>query len=1051
MNSPGAGGKGLIAWFASNHVAANLLMLLIAVSGVFVLATIKKEAMPPSDADEVRVDVQLRGGTPEEVENSILLKIESAVTGIEGIRQVRSTAFEGRGAVRLQIEEGANPDRLLDEVKLAVDSISSFPVEMERPLIQLNRGFYGTAINVQVSGQIDEATLKELTERFRNEILALEGISNVDINGARLYEISVEVPELILNEYDLTIPQVANVIRSWSSDIPGGQIQSDAGLIRLRAKGQSYTGAEFEEIVLLTTPDGVQLKLGDIATVKDGFTEDEYYSFFNGQRSMGIVVRARADESEIQIAGSVREWVEQRQQSLPDTVTLSTWADSSFYLSGRMTMMLENLGYGAILILIMLGIFLRFRIAVWVVAGLPIAILGAVMLLPSVGISLNIVSLFGFIVVLGIVVDDAIIVSESVDAETRRYGYTTENVVRGVHKVALPAMFGVLTTAAAFTPLIFSTGPLAPIYSSIGWVVVLCLIFSLVESKLILPSHLAMSMRTRQISNDGFSARVDKRLDSFINFRYLPFLNLLLEFRYATVAFFLALLIVAAGVLTGGALRQTFFPEYEDDFVTARIALLDGSPASMLSSVIDRMDTALLQVNEEIKSEFGVDQDVILNRFGWTNDGRSANFQIELEKSEYRSITPGEVADRWREKVGQIPGTEDAEFSAGGVLGGAPFLALRLSGQNGDSLDAAAIELTEYINSFEGLYEVRNSVTAGPGELELSVKPEGTAAGLTLVSLASQVRHAFYGQEAQRIQRGESEIRVMVRYPESDRRSVGNLESMWISLPDGSRAPFSSVAAYREGAGYELINRVDGQRTEVVTAQVDTSVVTPQQIISQARQEFLPYILAKYPDVTWGLTGASQEEQEGRERLIFAFVATLLVVYALIAVPLKSYVQAAVIMCVIPFGVIGAIFGHLFINLFTRMDFNMVSMIGCVALSGVVVNDSLILVHFINSRLEQGANLLEAILASGKARFRAIILTSLTTFCGLIPIIAERSLHSRLIAPMAVSIAFGILFATLITLVVVPVVIRILADFGWRKSSLTAPGPLKVAGESGVV
>ena len=1035
MSNSNTATGGLIGWFASNHVAANLLMLFIVVSGVYVLATIKKEAMPPSESDEIRVDVQLLGGTPEEVENSVLLKIESAVTGIDGVRQIRSTAFEGRGAVRMTVEEGVDSERVLNDVKLAVDGISSFPAEMERPLIHKYQGFYGAAINVQVSGEIDEATLKELTEQFHNELLGLEGISYVDINGARPYEISIEIPESVLNQYNLSIPQVAGVIRSWSTDLPGGLIQSDAGVIRLRAKGQSYTGAEFEEIVLLTTPDGVNLKLGDIATVRDGFSSDEYYSFFNGVRSMGLVVRARANENEIRIADTVKEWVEQRQRSLPDTITLTTWADSSYYLQGRLNTMLSNLGFGAFLVLIVLGVFLRFRTAAWVVAGLPVAILGALMFMPVVNVTLNIVSLFGFIVVLGIVVDDAIIVAESVDAETQRHGFSTENVVKGVNRVALPAMFGVLTTAAAFTPLIFATGPMSVIYSSIGWVVVLCLLFSLIESKLILPSHLALMNQPRHTRQHDLHAEIDRRFNRFVDEYWLPALKLFLEFRYATLAFFLGLLLIAIGLILGGALRQTFFPEYEDDFVNAQVALLEGSSPNLLGPVVDRMNAALEEVNEDLKAEFGSEQDVVLHRYGWTNDGMRANFQIELAKSEFRTVTPGEVADRWREKVGEISGTENPQFSAGGIIGGGPSLALGLSGPNGDSLDAAAIELTEYIKLFEGLHEVSNSVTAGPGELELMLRPEGTAAGLTLADLAGQVREAFYGYEAQRVQRGESEVRVMVRYPESDRKSVGNLESMWIRMPDGTRAPFSAVAEYREDSGYELISRVDGRRMEMVTAQVDTAVVSPQAVISQARQEFVPYLAARYPDVTWGLAGASQDEETGRDQLVFAFAATLLVVYALIAIPLKSYIQPLVIMSVIPFGIIGAIFGHLFMNFFMRMDFNMVSMIGCIALSGIVVNDSLLLVHFINARLAEGSSLVDAILNSSKARFRAIVLTSLTTFCGLIPIVTERSLHSKLISPMAVSIAFGILFATLITLVIVPVALHILADLGWRRTA----------------
>ena len=627
---------GLIGWFAKNHVAANLLMFFIIGLGLYGVLTIKKETFPEFNTNQIRVQVPYRGGAPEEVERGVVVKIEEVIEGIQGIKEITSFANEGSGQVNIELEEGYDAAEVMDEVKLAIDSISTFPGETERPIIS-RFTFRNQAINVQVAGPMDEASLKELTERIRDEMLALPEVTFVQEMGTRPFEIAIEISEQQLRQYNLTLDQVAGVIRQWSIDLPGGAIRSDAGDIRLRTTGQAYTGQEFEELVLLTQPDGTRLRLKDVATITDGFAEEESYSFFNGQRSFGINAMATEEENPIEVAAAVRKYVAERQATLPEGVEIKAWADTSVFLEGRMDMMLKNMWMGGLLVLVILSLFLHLKVAFWVMLGLPVAFLGAFMLLPAPGIdiTINIMSLFGFILVLGIVVDDAIIIGESAYAETEQKGYTLGNIVRGAQRVAVPATFGVLTTIVAFLPLVFQTGRTSAFAGAIGWVVILCLVFSLVESKLILPSHLA-SMRSSHGEKKGISDWVDQRLKSFINNYYMPFLALTIRNRSMTVSIFVTLIILTIGLVQGGIVRAVFFPEFQSDYLIAQVELREGAPESLINSIVTQMDTGLRNVAEDVKAETGVDQEIIKNVWAFVNGGKSAQFQVDLIKMEDR-------------------------------------------------------------------------------------------------------------------------------------------------------------------------------------------------------------------------------------------------------------------------------------------------------------------------------------------------------------------------------------------------------------------------------
>lgn len=1034
-SSAGAIPGGLIGWFATNHVAVNLLMFFIIGMGIWAAVMVKKESMPEFRFDVVTVTVPYLGAAPEEVDESVVVRIEEAIKNIQGIKEVRSTAADGYGQVRIELEEGFGLGALTDEVKLAVDAISTFPAETERPVIAkqiMRRG----ALNLQIYGSLNERAMKELAEQIRDEVTALPGISYAEIMGARPFEISVEVTEDTLRQYNLTLSDVAMAIRAWSLDLPGGTIRSPAGDIRLRTKGQAYTGAEFEEIVLVSHPDGTRITLADIATVRDEFAEVESYSFFDGERSFGINVMSSGDhENELEIARVVKRYVADRQVTLPEGVQLTHWADSTYYLTGHLNMMLGNMALGAVLVFVILGLFLHVKIASWVIVGLPVAFLGAFMMLPVVGVTINMMSLFAFILVLGIVVDDAIIIAESAHSYTEEHGYNLPNIVLGAQRVAVPATFGVLTTIMAFLPMLFVTGPTAAFNAAIGWVVIFCLLFSLVESKLILPSHLAL-MKSSRNARTGVADRVDRTLKRFIRNAYSPFLRKLIEYRYATLAFFIGLLILTAGMVMGGLARFVFFPEIDQPYVTASIELQDGAPETLIAEIISQMDADLRWLNEEAKAEFDTDIDVAEHLFAYISNGKSGFLQVELNKNESRPLNAKEVEQRWRQKVGEIAGTKELRFSSGQHMGGGPPVSFALKGNDYRTVERAADELVAHLRTYDGLFEVESSADSGPEELKLSIKPEAEVLGVTLAALARQVRESFYGAEAQRIQRGDKEVKVMVRYPRTERSSVGNLERMWIRLPDGRELPFASVASYEISRGYNAIRRLDGQRTVSVTANADLGVIEPMAIVTQVSTGFLQDMLTRYPGVSFELAGSSLHERSSLFQMGYAFMAGLFGIYALMAIPLKSYLQPLIIMSVIPFGIIGAVVGHMILGL----AISSLSVIGIIALAGVVVNDSLIMVDFVNKAVAAGAAPAAAALDAGKARFRAILLTSLTTFFGLIPIATESSETAQIVVPMAVSLAFGILFSTVITLILVPCLYNILDDFKSLFTGVTGAG-----------
>lgn len=1020
--------KGLIAWFARNHVAANLLMWLLIVGGIFSAFSIQKQVFPSFDIDVISVRVPYLGAAPQEVEEGVILKVEESLKNLEGIKQLTSTAVEGMGTVTIQVEEDYDVQSLLDEVKVQVDAIPSFPGDTEKPVVYRQK-IQQDVMWVSVYGDASERELKEFAKDLRDDIANLPGISSVQVVGARDYEISLELSEVDLQKYNLTFSDVVRRLSQSSVDLPGGSIRTENGDILLRTKGQAYTGWDFSQIVLVTNPNGTRVTLGDVAFINDGFIENNQYAMFDGKPATSLRVRAVGDQNALEISEQVNTYLSAAKEDFPAHITADIWGDSSFYLADRLNMMLENMFFGALLVFLVLSLFLKIKLAFWVIVGLPVCFLGTLFVMPMemVGVSINMLSLFAFILVLGIVVDDAIIMGESAYSEIDKKGHSADNVIAGVKKVAMPATFGVLTTIAAFTPMLMVSGPFGIIWKTIGAVVVVCLIFSLIESKLILPAHLVhMNLKPYdpakanklQKFRDYFSEGIKR----FISNKYAPFLAKAIRNRYTTVSVFLAMLILTVGLFGGGIVRFVFFPNIPSDFMFASFELEPGSSLTQRDQVLTTMREAMQRMDDEVKEETG--ESVIKHAIAFDNGNLGGQVFTELTKGETRTLTDFEIQQRWRDEMPEIPGVKSFNINSPGGPGGGSDLSFEFSSGDITALRAISDELKEALAAYEGVTDINDTFSGGSEEIQLSLKPQADALGITLQQLGQQVRFGFYGAEVQRIQRDDEEIKVMVRYPKAQRSSIEHLENMRVRAPNGQDIPFEQVATFTVGQGFDSIIRVDGKRSVSVTGAVDKALMDPSEITREVIDTVMPDLLARYPNVEFQLMGNSKEQGEAIFSLLQGLLFALFAIYALLAIPLKSYSQPLIIMSVIPFGVVGAIIGHLVLG----MAVSVLSVCGIIALSGVVVNDSLIMVDFVNRARKEGLSLKDAAISAGTQRFRAIILTSLTTFMGLMPIVFERSLQAQVVIPMAISLAFGILFATVITLLLVPALYLILDD-----------------------
>lgn len=1037
----------IIAWFVHNPIAANLLMVVMVAGGLLALPLIHQEEFPAIDTDLVRISIEYPSATPSEIEQSVCVRVEEEIEGTPGIDRMTSLAVEGACVMTIELIMGSETDVILNDIDNKVQGINTLPVETERPVVSkvLMRSH---VLNVIISGEVEENVLKLVGQQAREEIAALAGVSQVSLNYTRPYEVSLEVSEASLRRHGLNFDQVAAAVRSSSLDLPGGSVRTEGGEILLRTIGQAYAGREFEDIAVLTRTDGTTVTLGEIATIVDGFEDVDLRARFNGKPAVMVKVERIGDEDILEIADAVKAWIPGFQATLPEGIEISTYNDDSKELIARLDALAGNARSGLILVLLILTMFLRFRLAMWVAAGVPIALLGAIMLFPTFGLSISTLTVMAFILVLGILVDDAIVIGESVHTHEETAENQIEAAIQGTLEVYVPVIFGVMTTVAAFIPLIIVPGHMGRFFSYIGYTAILCLAFSLIESQLVLPSHLAYRRVSSKRGEPNFfvarwlrfQAIMSNGLERFAKRGYGEALKKVIAFRYAAAAAAIGVLILTAALFASGRMRYQFFPSVDGDVIIASLTMPQGIPLKATEEAIALLQGAAEQLHTELDADReGKTSAVVhtlssvgqqLGRSGPSsmnvNPGGAHLAEIALElipQRERGGETSTEIAGRWRELTPPIPDAVELSFSTQTFSAG-EALNIELRGGNVEVLTQAAVELRQKLMSYRGVSDVADSFRAGKQEVQLSLRDEARPLGLALSDMANQVRQAFYGEEVQRVQRGRDDVRVMVRYPELDRRTLGSLEQMRIRTREGVEVPFAAVADAKLDRGFATIRRTDRERVVTVTGEVDRTVTTPEKILADVQRE-LPAMLAAYPGVSWRLGGEQREHGDAAAGLARGATLGLMLIYALLAIPLRSYVQPLIIMSVIPFGAVGAIIGHLIMG----WDLVFFSVLGIVALSGVVVNASLVLVHNVNRQRERGVSFIQAVRTAGIVRFRPIVLTSVTTYIGLLPLMFEPDVAARPLIPMAISLGYGVLMASVVTLFLVPCGYVILDDF----------------------
>ena len=1033
----------MIRWFARNDIAANFVMFGILIFGIWTAyEKVPLEVQPSIQFNEVRVSVTYRGGSPEDVERGVVIPIESSLEGLAGAEEINSRVSAGGCEVRIKADDDTDPRKLLDEVQTRVDSITSFPQEIEPPRLFIpdtNKWF--DVIKIAITGDMDEDDLLKAARRVRDDLIEMQGISQAAVQGATRKEISIEANLARLRDFGLGFSDLSEAVRRSSIDLPAGQIQTDEGNLTIRSKGQAYDKEQFEEIVVRNI-NGAEVRLRDVATVSDGFEENSKMLRFNGKPALLVETLRLNNENALDIAAKVKNYVATQRERFPEGIELFIWDDSSVELEGRLGTLLTSLAQGGILVMIVLGLFLRPSIAFWVALGIPVSFAGGIIAMPWFGLSLNVMTIFGFIIVIGIVVDDAIVTSENVYTRLRAGMDPLDAAVEGTKEIAVPVTFGALTTIVAFVPLMFFDGFYGNFTRQIPPIVGAVLIASLIESKLALPCHLKHIKvgRTRFNPITRFQKSVADGLEKFIDRFYQPSLRFAVTHRYATIASFMALAMITLGVINSGRLNFTNMPAIDKNRIISEVRMPRDTPIEVTDERVHRIVAAV----DQLKKEF-VDpgtgkpliEDVLTSTGGWSGqDGVDPRqgFVVAAVTDPGDRTEPGamnrEIAKRWVELVGELPDAQSFSVfgdRGGGFRGGGDDLdaiEIELRGPASDLRDQLAEEMEALLESYSGIADASADVSRGQNELHVTLKPEGSALGLTQAELARQIRSAFFGDQAQRVQRDRDDIRVMVRLPREQRQSLHTLDQLHIRTPDGGNAPFNSVAEGKFVPARSDIQRIDGAQVIDVRARPVDETVNVVEIARDIAPR-LDAILNQHPELSWRFDGYIAEHEETTRKTWITAIALLLALYGLLAVPFKSLVQPIVVLLAIPFGIIGAIAGHMIRDI----DLSFLSVFGLLALAGVVVNDSIVLVDFINQRRAAGDSLIQAVVDSGGRRFRPILLTSLTTFAGLLPLILDDSRQNQMLVPMAVSLGFGLLFATAITLYLIPVSYLVMEEF----------------------
>jgi len=1025
----------MLRWFTENSVASNLLMIAIVLGGLLSLPLLDREVMPGIPLDMVQINVDYPGASPAEIEERICIRIEEAIHDLEGIKSIISEAVDGRGGVAVEVAKGFDTQQLLTDIKARVDALDTLPDQAEEPLIQ-EAPWSEEVIELVVSADTDEAALRKIALRVRDDVARLPGIDQVEVEGLREPELAIEVSETNLRKYNLTFDDVVTAIRASSINLPGGSIRSESGDITLRTTEQAYTGIDFEQVVILRNADGTRVLLGDIADVRDGFEEVDELSQFNGHRAAAIIVRIRNNPDVVAVNRAVRAFAEEAQDSLPPGVSLDIWLDRSEVFESRAGMLVRSGLMGLGLVFILLTLFLRPAVAIWVCVGIAVSFLGAIFVIPSTPISVNMMTLFAFVLVLGIVVDDAIIIGESIHVQVQKGLVGTDAAYEGARRVAKPVVFAAVTTMIAFSPALFIDGSAAKMTMPLSVVVILALAFSLIEAFLILPSHLAHLKPIDESSEKSWLGKarlkIATTLSDFAVNRYKPFITKALKARYLTLSVFIGFWLVIMSFVQGGYVKQTFYPLIPGDNIIVGITLSDGVSFATTEDVVAQVESAASRVREHYISERQIDVVKNVRTFAREN---IVQVTMEMVPSEERDLPIEEISDRWRDEIGFVPDTKTFTFDFH-LIDREPPIKLGLTADDTEILALATRDVEDKLATYDGLFGINNSQRSARTEIVVTAKDSAENFDVSRDQIARQVRQGFFGEEVQRIPRGRDEVKVMLRYPGESRKSLEQIDQMRIRVGDDREIPIGSVADLEFSQGDNAIRRLDRRRIVEVTADSDYKIADPTRVVADIRDNFVPGLKEKYPGLDFLVEGEQDAASEFLVELVRLTLMAFLCTFGLIAIAFRSYIQPAIVMSAVPFGFLGAIVGHLLFG----VTISMFSFMGVVAAAGVVINDNLVLIDRINQIRDEYESLSQAVIDAAVSRFRPILLTSFTTFVGLLPIMSERSSQSEYLKPMTLSLGFGVAFASFVTLIMVPCLYLLVEDartkiVEWRAAS----------------
>jgi multidrug efflux pump subunit AcrB len=1029
------------------------MMIFLLFVGGYSAFTMQRETLPEFSLDMIRITVIYKGASADEIEESIGVKIEEEVSGLEGVKKVISKAVEGSVTVVAELEAGANVTKVLDDIKNGVDQIDTFPEEAETPIIvEITRS--RPVIKISVYGDMTEKALFAVAQEVENELLRIPGLTQVELFGNREHEIWVEIPESNLRKYGLTLSEVAQLIKRNTLDLPAGSIQAESGKVLLRTKGRRYRAREFEDLVIISRPDGTSIPLSRIASkIVDTFEDVDVEARMDGKKAIVARVQKTTSQDSVKIARSVRNYVERKNAELPDTVRLQYWDDDSVFIMSRLSLLVRNGLQGLLVVLVILALFLRFRVAFWVAMGIPISMMGAFFFLGVYGYTLNMISMFAFIVVLGIVVDDAIVIGENIYQKLEAGIAPMKAALEGAYEMAYPVMNAVATTIVAFAPMLFVAGVMGKLMMVFPLAIIAVLLVSLVEVYIILPCHLA-HMRAEEndsiwwnplVRIEKVRLRLNLGLNRFVENRFLPVMDWIMLRRYYFLSSVLALLIVCFGLVTGGRVTFVLFPKMDSDRLTASLVLPEGTNIKTTNKAIARIVEAAREMARQrprkdgrsiIKHTFSLAGEQLTGSpIGQDKGGHVAEVVVMLISSEERGIPSNDLVSQWRELTGEIPEAVALTFSAtvgAGPPGGQP-IEIQLLGDDFDKLLVASQKLQSELATFEGVEDINDSYREGKREFRLSLRDGARQLGITLADLAGQVRAGFWGEEPLKVQRGRNEVTIRVRYPEEERVAPGDLENLKIRTADGKEIPFLHVAHIEQDQGPAVIQRIYGRRAITVTADVDETKANAREIINKLQEGFFDELTREYPGVSILLEGQQERTQESMSSLFKGFVVALFLIFILLSNMFRNYTQPLIIMAAIPFSFIGILLGHMLF----QMDFTLLSMFGVLALSGIVVNDSLLLIEATNREVRNGMNIHDALLEGARNRFRQIILTTLSTIGGLTPIMMETSVQAQFLKPMVITVVFGLLASTVLILLFIPSLTVVREDI----INLRKPGP----------